>query len=186
MQAGKIRHIGLSEASASTIRRANAVHPITAVQSEYSLWTRDPEELVFPTLRELGIGFVPYSPLGRGFLTGSIRSTAGFAADDFRASEPRYSGANFQANLAIADQVQAIADEAGATPAQVAIAWILSKADDQLHIAPIPGTKKVTRLEENTAADDLVLTAAQLGALDNLTPAAGNHHSAQQMLLLDR
>lgn len=186
VQQGKIRHIGLSEASAATIRRAQAVHPIAALQSEYSLWTRDPEELVFPALRELGIGFVPYSPLGRGFLTGTIRSAADLGADDFRASQPRYSGANLQANLALADQVKAVADQAGATPAQVAIAWVLSKADDRLHIAPIPGTKRVIRLQENAAAADLMLTVEQLAALDELTPAAGAHHSADQMTLLDR
>jgi aryl-alcohol dehydrogenase-like predicted oxidoreductase len=186
VQQGKIRHIGLCEAAAATIRRAHAVHPITALQSEYSLWTRDPETTAFPTLRELGIGFVPYSPLGRGFLTGAIRTTADFAPDDFRASEPRYTGENFQRNLALADQVRSVADQAGATPAQVAIAWILTKADDRLAIAPIPGTKRVTRLEENIAADDLVLTGEQIAALDNLTPAAGEHHSADQMTLLNR
>jgi aryl-alcohol dehydrogenase-like predicted oxidoreductase len=185
VEAGKIRHIGLSEASAATIRRAHAVHPIAALQSEYSLWTRDPETLVFPTLRELGIGFVPYSPLGRGFLTGTIRTTADFASDDFRAAEPRYTGENFQANLVIAGEVQAIAAQSGATPAQVAIAWILAKSDDRLHIAPIPGTKRVARLEENTAAEDLVLTEEQLAALDDLTPAVGGHHSADQMKLLN-
>lgn len=186
VQQGKIGHIGLSEASESTIRRAHAVHPITAVQSEYSLWTRDPEELVFPALRELGIGFVPYSPLGRGFLTGTIRSTDGFAADDFRADEPRYTGENFRANLALADRVRAIADEAGATPAQVAIAWLLARSSTELPIVPIPGTKRVARLEENVAADDLVLSDEQIAALDALPPAAGEHHSAAQMTLLDR
>ena len=137
---GKIRHIGLSEAGAATIRRANAVHPITALQSEYSLWTRDPEPETLPLLRELGIGFVPYSPLGKGFLTGTIRSTDQFDKNDFRATNPRFTGENFQRNLAIADEVAAIAAEVGATPAQVAIAWLLTKGDD---IAPIPGTKRV-------------------------------------------
>ena len=183
---GKIRHIGLSEASAATIRRAHAVHPITALQSEYSLWTRDPEDTVFGTLRELGIGFVPYSPLGRGFLTGAIRNTAVFDKDDYRAAEPRYTGENFIANLALADEIKTIADQAGATSAQVALAWILAQADERLHIAPIPGTKHVARLEENTAADGIVLTAEQLRALGGLTPAAGAHHSPAGMKHLDR
>src|SRR6185369_2729267 len=152
---GKIRHIGLSEAGITTIRRANAVHPITALQSEYSLWTRDPEPEVLPLLRELGIGFVPYSPLGKGFLTGTIRSTDQFAENDFRATNPRFTGENFQRNLAIADEVTAIAGEAGATPAQVAIAWLLTKGDD---IAPIPGTKRVARLQENVGADTVELS----------------------------
>ena len=133
---GKVRHIGLSEAWVSTIRRAHAVHPITALQSEYSLWTRDQEPEVLPLLRELGIGFVPYSPLGKGFLTGTIRSTDQFDPNDFRASNPRFTGENFQRNLRIADEVQAVAADAGVTPAQVALAWLLAKGDD---IAPIPG-----------------------------------------------
>ena len=153
--AGKIRHIGLSEAGASTIRRAHAVHPITAVQSEYSLWTRDLERAVLPVLRELGIGLVAYSPLGRGFLTGAIRSVDDLADGDFRKTNPRFAGENFQRNLDSADEVRAIAAEIDATPAQVALAWLLSKGDD---IAPIPGTKRVSRLEENIAADDVTLT----------------------------
>ncbi|WP_319430911.1 aldo/keto reductase [Mycobacterium sp. RTGN5] len=180
---GKIRHIGLSEAGTSTIRRANAVHPITALQSEYSLWTRDPEPETLPLLRELGIGFVPYSPLGKGFLTGAIRSTDHFDKSDFRASNPRFTGENFQRNLAIADEVAAIAAEVGATPAQVAIAWLLTKGDD---IAPIPGTKRVSRLEENVGADAVELTTEQVTKLDNLTPAAGEHHNEAQMEMIGR
>jgi aryl-alcohol dehydrogenase-like predicted oxidoreductase len=180
---GKIGHIGLSEAGVDTIRRANAVHPITALQSEYSLWTRDPEPAVLPLLRELGIGFVPYSPLGHGFLTGTIRSTEHFDSDDFRASNPRFTGENFEQNLRLADEVTAIATEVGATPAQVAIAWLLTKGDD---IAPIPGTKRVARLEENVGADAVKLTDQQLEKLDNLAPAAGEHHNEQQMQMIDR
>jgi aryl-alcohol dehydrogenase-like predicted oxidoreductase len=180
---GKIGHIGLSEAGVNTIRRAHAVHPISAVQSEYSLWTRDPEDGVLPALRELGIGFVPYSPLGRGFLTGTIRSPEQIGSDDFRATNPRFTGENFKRNLAIADEVTAIADEVGATPAQVAIAWLLAKDD---HIAPIPGTKRVARVEENTAADAVVLTAGQVAKLDDLTPPAGEHHNEAQMRMIDR
>ncbi|WNV87543.1 aldo/keto reductase [Umezawaea sp. Da 62-37] len=180
---GKVRHLGLSEAGVSTIRRAHAVHPITALQSEYSLWTRDPEGGVLAALRELGIGFVPYSPLGHGFLTGAIRSPEEFADDDWRRTSPRFTGENFHRNLAIADEVKAIADEAGATPAQVAIAWLLTKGDD---IAPIPGTKRVARVEENTAADAVELTTGQIAALDALTPPAGDHHNEAQMAMIDR
>jgi aryl-alcohol dehydrogenase-like predicted oxidoreductase len=180
---GKIRHIGLSEAGTATIRRANAVHPIAALQSEYSLWTRDPEPDTLPLLRELGIGFVPYSPLGKGFLTGSIRSTDQFDKSDFRATNPRFTGENFQRNLAIADEVAAIATEVGATPAQVAIAWLLTKGDD---IVPIPGTKRVSRLEENVGADAVELTTEQVAKLDNLTPASGEHHNEAQMEMIGR
>lgn len=181
--AGKIGHIGLSEAGPTTIRRAHAVHPITAVQSEYSLWTRDPEDGVLAVLRELGIGFVPYSPLGHGFLTGQIRTVDDLADTDWRKTNPRFTGDNFQKNLAIADDVQAVADQIGVTPAQVAIAWLLAKGDD---IAPIPGTKRVARVEENCAADAIELTAAQLATLDALTPPAGDHHNEAQMSVLDR
>ncbi len=180
---GKVRHIGLSEAWVDTIRRAHAVHPITALQSEYSLWTRDQEPEVLPLLRELGIGFVPYSPLGHGFLTGTIRSTDQFDSTDFRANNPRFTGENFERNLRIADEVQAVAVDAGATPAQVALAWLLTKGDD---IAPIPGTKRVTRVEENVAADDVVLTADQIKRLDELTPASGGHHNDAQMEMIER
>jgi aryl-alcohol dehydrogenase-like predicted oxidoreductase len=180
---GKVRHIGLSEAWVDTIRRAHAVHPITALQSEYSLWTRDQEPEVLPLLRELGIGFVPYSPLGKGFLTGTIRSADQFDPNDIRATNPRFTGENFQRNLAIADEVKAVADEVGATPAQVAIAWLLTKGPD---IAPIPGTRRVVRLMENVSADDVALTAAQLVRLDELTPASGGHHTDEQMELIER
>jgi aryl-alcohol dehydrogenase-like predicted oxidoreductase len=180
---GKIRHIGLSEAGPDTIRRAHAVHPVTAVQSEYSLWTRDPEEKVLPLLRELGIGFVAYSPLGRGFLTGEILSTDDFADDDSRKTNPRFMGENFQRNLQTVGEVRAIAAEVGATPAQVALAWVLAQGD---HIAPIPGTKRVRRLEENVAAEGIVLSPAQIDTLTNLTPAAGDHHNAQQMRMIER
>jgi aryl-alcohol dehydrogenase-like predicted oxidoreductase len=161
------------------IRRAHAVHPVTAVQSEYSLWTRDPEPAVLPLLRELRIGFVAYSPLGHDFLTGKIRSTEQFDATDFRATNPRFTGENFQRNLRIADKVEAIAAEIGATPAQVALAWLLTQGDD---IAPIPGTKRVSRVEKNTA-DDVELTDEQI---DKLIPAAGDHHNEQQMQMIDR
>jgi len=180
---GKVRHLGLSEAGADTIRRAHAVHPITALQSEYSLWTRDPEPEVLPLLRELNIGFVPYSPLGHGFLTGQIRAVEDFDDSDWRKTNPRFTGENFQRNLRLADEVEAVAAQAGASPAQVALAWLLSRGDD---IAPIPGTKRVSRLEENTAADGLDLTAGQLAKLDALTPAAGDHHEEAQMRMLDR
>jgi aryl-alcohol dehydrogenase-like predicted oxidoreductase len=180
---GKIRHIGLSEAGVDTIRRAHAVHPITALQSEYSLWTRDPEPEVLAVTRELGIGFVPYSPLGHGFLTGKIRSTEQFADTDWRKTNPRFTGENFQRNLRIADEVEAIAAEAGATPAQVALAWLLAQGDD---IAPIPGTKRVSRVEENTIADAIKLTAEQIDKLNNLTPASGDHHNEEQMRMIDR
>jgi aryl-alcohol dehydrogenase-like predicted oxidoreductase len=180
---GKVRHIGLSEAGVNTIRRAHAVHPVTALQSEYSLWTRDPEPEILPLLRELGIGFVAYSPLGHGFLTGKIRSTEELADDDWRKTNPRFTGENFQRNLRIADQVQAIAAEVGATPAQVALAWLLAKGDD---IAPIPGTKRVARVEENIAADGIQLTAEQIDKLNNLTPATGDHHNEEQMRMIDR
>ena len=180
---GKVRHIGLSEAAPDTISRAHAVHPITALQSEYSLWTRDPEPKVLPVLRELGIGFVAYSPLGRGFLTGEIRSTDDFADDDSRKTNPRFTGDNFQHNLRAVEEVENIAAEVGATPAQVALAWVLAQGDN---IAPIPGTKRVSRVEENIAADDIALSREQIDKLSNVTPAAGDHHSEQQMRMIER
>ncbi|MBO3749517.1 aldo/keto reductase [Streptosporangiaceae bacterium NEAU-GS5] len=180
---GKIRHIGLSEAGAATIRRAHAVHPITALQSEYSLWTRDLEAEILPVLRELGIGLVAYSPLGRGFLTGAITSAGQFADNDFRNDNPRFSGPNFEHNLRAAEEVKAIAADAGATPAQVALAWVLAKGDD---IVPIPGTKRVSRLEENAGADAVELTAEQVAQLDAVTPAAGGHHNEAQMRMIGR
>jgi aryl-alcohol dehydrogenase-like predicted oxidoreductase len=180
---GKVRHIGLSEASPATIRRAHAVHPITALQTEYSLWTRDPEAELLPLLRELGIGFVPYSPLGHGFLTGTIRSPEDLSNDDWRKTNPRFTGENFERNLRIVDEVEAVASEADATPAQVALAWLLAQGDD---IAPIPGTKRVSRVEENTAADQLELSSEQIERLNHLTPAAGERHEEAQMAVIDR
>ncbi|WP_327673468.1 MULTISPECIES: aldo/keto reductase [unclassified Streptomyces] len=180
---GKVRAFGLSEAGPDTIRRAHAVQPVTAVQSEYSLWTRGIEDRVLPVLRELGIGLVPFSPLGHGFLTGTVRSEADFEPGDFRHGNPRFTGENFQRNLALADEVQAIAADADATPAQVAIAWLLAQGDD---IAPIPGTKRVARVEENTAADALTLTSEQLSQLSSLPPAAGDTHTEAQAQMLER
>jgi aryl-alcohol dehydrogenase-like predicted oxidoreductase len=171
---GQIKHIGLSEAGAETIRRAHAVHPVTALQSEYSLWTRDPETEILPLVRELGIGFVAYSPLGRGFLTGRFRSTADLGAGDSRRDNPRFVEGNLEQNLRIVDKVEAVAQEAGATPAQVAIAWVLAQGDD---IAPIPGTKRVSRLEENAAAADLELSAGQLARLNAVPAPAGNRYA---------
>ena len=179
---GKIRYIGLSEAGADTIRRAHAVHPLTALQTEYSLWTRDVEAEILPLLRALGIGFVPYSPLGHGLLTGQIRTVADFADDDWRKTNPRFTGENFARNLAIVDEVRAIGAENGATPAQTALAWLLSRGED---IAPIPGTRRVSRVEENTAADAIELTPAQLHRLDNLEPAAGERHDEANMASID-
>jgi len=179
---GKIRYIGLSEAGADTIRRAHAVHPLTALQTEYSLWTRDVEAEILPLLRELGIGFVPYSPLGHGLLTGQIRTVADFADDDWRKTNPRFTGENFARNLAIVDEVRAIGAENGATPAQTALAWLLSRGED---IAPIPGTRRVSRVEENTAADAIELNPAQLHRLDNLEPAAGERHDEANMASID-
>ncbi|GGG16050.1 aldo/keto reductase [Rhodococcoides trifolii] len=180
--AGKVRHIGLSEASAATVRRAHAVHPIAALQTEFSLWSREPETELFPTLRELNIGFVPYSPLGHGLLTGQIRSVDDFADDDWRKDNPRFVGENFRRNLALVDEVRQIADQAGATPAQVALAWILLQGND---IAPIPGTRRLDRVEENTAADQLALSAEQVELLNNLTPAAGARHNEANMARID-
>ena len=185
--AGKIRYIGLSEVGVNTIRRAHAVHPITAVQSEYSLWTRDQEDAVLPLLRELGIGFVAYSPLGRGFLTGAIRSTAELPDSDYRKTNPRFFDEHFQHNLSSADELRDISAEVGATPAQVALAWLLAKgSDSRSGIVPIPGTKRVARLEENVAADTIELTPEQLARLDELTPAVGGHHAEAQMQWIDR
>ena len=180
---GKVRHIGLSEAWIGTVRRAHAVHPVTALQSEYSLWTRDQESEMLPVLRELGIGLVAYSPLGKGFLTGQIRSIDNLSDDDFRKNNPRFIGENFQRNQRIADEVEAVATEVGATPAQVALAWLLAQGDD---VAPIPGTKRVSRVEENVAADGIELSQEQIDRLRNLPPAAGEHHSEQQMQMIER
>jgi len=168
VQAGKVRHLGLSEASAETIRRAHAVHPITALQTEYSLWEREPETKVFPVLAELGIGFVPYSPLGRGFLTGQIRSVDDFAEDDFRKHSPRFQGENFTRNLELVDRVKELADRKGCTPGQLALAWLLAQGE---HVVPIPGTKKRERLRENLGAVDIELGVEDLQLLDQLAPA---------------
>src|SRR5437870_1477425 len=179
---GKVLHIGLSEAAPATIRRAHAVHPIAALQTEYSLWTRDPETQLLPLLRELGIGFVPYSPLGHGFLTGTIRSPQDLADDDWRKTNPRFIEGNFEKNLRIVDEVQAAATELDATPAQVALAWQLAQGDD---IAPIPGIKRVSRVEENTAADGIELTAEQIQRLNDLTPATGERHDETNMARIE-
>jgi aryl-alcohol dehydrogenase-like predicted oxidoreductase len=168
VQAGKVHHLGLSEASAETIRRGHAVHPITALQTEYSLWEREPETKVFPVLDELGIGFVPYSPLGRGFLTGQLRSPDDFAPDDFRRHSPRFQGENFTRNLELVDRVKDLADEKQCSPAQLALAWLLAQGE---HIVPIPGTKKRERLDENLGAAAVELSAADLARLDELAPA---------------
>jgi aryl-alcohol dehydrogenase-like predicted oxidoreductase len=180
---GKVRHVGLSEAGPATIRRAHAVHPVAALQTEYSLWTRDPEAELLPLLRELGIGFVPYSPLGHGFLTGKMRSPDELAGNDWRKTNPRFTGENFQRNLRIVDEVEAVAVEVGATSAQVALAWLLAQGDD---IAPIPGTKRVARVEENTAADGIELSPEQLERLNHLTPAVGERHDEGNMAVIDR
>jgi aryl-alcohol dehydrogenase-like predicted oxidoreductase len=176
VDAGKVRYLGLSEASAATIRRANDVHPISAVQSEYSLWSRDPEEEVIPTLRELGIGLVAYSPLGRGFLTGAITSPDDFAQDDFRRHNPRFQGENFKRNLELVERVKELALEHSCTPGQLALAWALYQGDD---IVPIPGTKRRKYLEENVEATEIELTPEDLGRIDEAAPvgvAAGDRY----------
>jgi aryl-alcohol dehydrogenase-like predicted oxidoreductase len=174
IQEGKLRYYGLSEAAPATIRRAHAVHPVTALQTEYSLWSRDPEAEILPVTRELGIGFVPYSPLGRGFLTGTIRSLDQLDESDFRRQNPRFEGDNLEANIRIVEQVDAVAKEIGAKPGQVALAWILAQGDD---LAPIPGTKRVSYLEENVAADTIELTPEQLGRLDDLSAPVGDRYA---------
>ncbi len=182
--AGKVRHIGLSEAAPETVRRAQAVHPITALQTEYSLWTRDVEAEILPTCRELGIGFVPYSPLGRGFLSGRFRSPDDLDEGDFRRSNPRFVGASLQANQKLAAKVQEIAAEKGITPAQLALAWVLGQGDD---IVPIPGTKRRTYLEENAAAVDVELTDEELAQIDaELPPAAGDRYDETGMAAVNR
>ena len=159
------------------------MYPLTALQTEYSLWTRDPEAELLPLLSELGIGFVPYSPLGHGFLTGEIRSPDQLSDDDWRKTNPRFTGENFKRNLRIVDEVKAVAAEANATPAQVALAWLLAQGDD---IAPIPGTKRVARVEENIAADRVELRPGQIERLNNLTTAAGERHDDGNMAVIDR
>jgi aryl-alcohol dehydrogenase-like predicted oxidoreductase len=175
---GKVRHLGLSEAGPETIRRAAAVHPIAALQSEYSLWERDVEDEILPVCRELGIGFVPYSPLGRGFLTGQIRSKADLPADDWRHNDPRYSEENFGANLKIVDAISAVADRHGASLAQVALAWLLAQGDD---IVPIPGFKRRITLEDSAGAVDLALSAEDLEALKAARAVAGARYSPEGM-----
>ncbi|HUA70891.1 MAG TPA: aldo/keto reductase [Solirubrobacteraceae bacterium] len=182
---GKVRYLGLSEASSETIRRAHATHPLTALQSEYSLWTRDPEDEVLPTLRELGIGLVAYSPLGRGFLTGRIRSMDDLPEDDWRRTNPRFQEEALQENLALADRVTEIAERRGITPAQLALAWVMAKGDD---IVPIPGTKSPRRLEENAAASEIQLSAEDIDELDNaISPDAvrGDRYPEGMMALLN-
>jgi aryl-alcohol dehydrogenase-like predicted oxidoreductase len=184
VEAGKVRHLGISEAAPDTIRRAHAVHPVTAVQTEWSLWSRDPEQEILPTVRELGIGFVPYSPLGRGFLTGQIRTPDDLPEDDFRRHNPRFQGENFQRNLQLVGRVKEMAAEKGCTPAQLALGWLLHQGGD---VAAIPGTKRRDRLEENLAALEVVLTPDDLSRLDELAPvgvAAGDRYP--DMTLVDR
>ena len=182
--AGKVRHLGLSEASPETIRRAHAVHPITALQSEYSLWTRDPEDGVLQTCRELGIGFVAYSPLGRGFLTGRIRSAEDLEEGDFRRNNPRFQGTNFQRNLDLVARVEEIAAESGRTAGQIALAWVLSRGDD---VVPIPGTKRRRYLEENAEAVDLELTEEELERIEQAFPrGAASGERYPDMSTIDR
>ena len=173
---GKVRHLGLSEASAATIRRAHAVHPIAAIQTEYSLWSRDPEDDILPTCRELGIGFVPYSPLGRGFLAGKFRKIEDLAPDDWRRASPRFQGENFAKNLALVDKIEDLAAEKDCTPSQLALAWLLAQGDD---LVPIPGTTSLDRLEQNVGAADIAFDAAELAAIDAIAPrgvAAGTRY----------
>ncbi len=181
---GKVKYLGLSEASASTIRRAHSVHKISAVQSEYSLWERGLEETVIPTLRELGIALVPFSPLGRGFLTGQIKRYDDLPEDDFRRNDPRYQGENFQRNLDLVDEVKKIAQKHSATAGQVALAWVLAQGDDMI---AIPGTKRVKYLEENCAATNLILSKDQLAQLDTLAKkTSGPRYNEQLMSLVDK
>jgi aryl-alcohol dehydrogenase-like predicted oxidoreductase len=181
VEAGKVRHLGLSEASAATIRRAAAVHPIAALQSEYSLWTRDVEAGILPTCRELGIGFVPYSPLGRGFLTGAIQDTASLAANDWRRQNPRFQDANLAQNLALVNAVTDLARARGCTPAQLALAWLLHRGED---IVPIPGTRRIERLDENAGAARIRLDAAELQSIEDVLAGhavAGTRYPAAGM-----
>ncbi|WP_337053218.1 aldo/keto reductase [Pseudoxanthomonas sp. USHLN014] len=187
VEEGKVRYLGLSEAAPDTLRRAHAVHTITALQTEYSLWTRDPEENgVLATVRELGIGFVPYSPLGRGFLSGAIKRPEDFDADDFRRHNPRFQGENFARNLALVDKVRALAEAKGVSASQLALAWVLAQGED---LVPIPGTRRIANLEENLGAIDLVLDAADLAAIDAVFPvgaAAGTRYPEQSMAAVHR
>jgi aryl-alcohol dehydrogenase-like predicted oxidoreductase len=183
---GKVRYLGLSEVSPRTLRRAHAVHPITAVQSEYSLWTREPEDGILPACRELGIGFVPFSPLGRGFLSGSVRGLEGLPAGDFRRGSPRFQDGNLERNLALVDRFAKVAEAKGCTPAQLALAWVLAQGET---IVPIPGTKRRKFLEENIAATDLQLSAADKSAIEGAVPkgaAVGERYGPASMALVDR
>ena len=185
VRAGKVRHLGLSEASPDTLRRAAAVHPIAALQTEYSLWTRDVEAELLPLCKELGIGFVPYAPLGRGFLTGAIRSLDGLAANDWRRNNPRFQGENLAHNLALVDAVNALAQQRGCTPAQLALAWLLSRGDQ---IVPIPGTRSSARLDENAAAAAITLTPEELRRIDatlQQQPVSGARYAPVGMATLN-
>jgi aryl-alcohol dehydrogenase-like predicted oxidoreductase len=185
VEQGKVRHLGLSEASADTLRRANKVHPITALQTEYSLWSRDVESDILPACRELGIGLVAYSPLGRGFLSGQIKTIDDLADDDWRRSNPRFQGENFSKNLDLVKRLQEIANEKSCTPAQLALAWLLTKGDD---IVPIPGTRRVERLDENAGAVEVALSVQELSAIDSVMPpgaAAGARYAEAAMQLLN-
>ena len=186
VRAGKVRLLGLSEAGPSTIRKAHAVHPIAAIQTEYSLWSREPEDEILPTCRDLGIGFVPYSPLGRGFLAGQFQSPDDFAADDYRRHSPRFQGENFKKNLDLVARIKAIAAEKGATASQLALAWVLAQGDD---LAPIPGTKRRSYLEENVKAAEIRLTPEDLKRIDEVAPrgvAAGDRYPASMMASVNR
>ena len=186
VRAGKVRHIGLSEAAPATIRRAAAVHPIAALQTEYSLWSRDPEAEILPLLRELGIGFVAYSPLGRGFLTGAYKSLDDFAADDYRRNSPRFQGENFARNLELVAKVEEIAATKGRTASQLALAWVLAQGDD---VVPIPGTRRAKYLDENLGAAEVELTPADRARIDAILPvgvAAGDRYHAQGMQTINR
>jgi aryl-alcohol dehydrogenase-like predicted oxidoreductase len=181
VRAGKVKYLGLSEAGVQTIRRAHATHPISALQTEYSLWSRDPEDEILPAVRELGIGFVAYSPLGRGFLTGRFKSFDDLAPDDYRRHSPRFQGENFEKNLELVDRVTGMAKEKGVTPGQLALAWVLAQGDD---IVPIPGTKRRPYLEENAAAADVKLTAEDLSRINEIAPqgaAAGTRYPEAMM-----
>jgi aryl-alcohol dehydrogenase-like predicted oxidoreductase len=186
VKAGKVKYLGLSEAASATIRRAHAVHPITALQTEYSLWSRDPEDEILPTVRQLGLGFVPYSPLGRGFLTGRFKSPDDLPADDYRRNAPRFQGEAFSKNLDLVAAIEAMAADKGCTPAQLALAWVLAQGED---IVPIPGTKRRKYLEDNLGALEVTLNEADLARIDEVLPpgaATGTRYAAPQMAALDR